>query len=308
MAKYYPKKDYLSNLVAQYKFEDNDNICRDSSGNDNNGTYYGTTKIVENGKTSRNFNGTSDYIQFNKTITPANDLSIKFDIKCTDVERFSFVFTNSYSSSDNGVLIQIKNNKIDCIFLNKLCESNNGLVSANLNENTWNSILITKKDKVIKMYKNNLAIPISTSEVLYDNNPCEYNLKIGDYSYAHYYYKGNLSNLEIYNKAIEFTDNKYLIQDKDNILYTLNENNLVQAPSQILDEHNFNSNGFTDINLITKDLLLSKFENLEGIKLLAYTHDLEKNKCEMTYNCHPFRPIDKLKKNSDICNILFKEV
>ncbi|EPY2277903.1 hypothetical protein ACXAT3_002655 [Clostridium sporogenes] len=102
--------------------------------------------------------------------------------------------------------------------------------------------------------------------------------------------------------------NKYLVQDKNNVLYTLNGVDLVQAPSQILDENNFINNGFTDTDLITKDLLLSKFENLEGIKLLVYTDDLEKKECEMIYNCEPFRPIDKLKKNSDICNILFKEV
>ncbi|EJE7233592.1 cell adhesion protein [Clostridium sporogenes] len=101
---------------------------------------------------------------------------------------------------------------------------------------------------------------------------------------------------------------KYLIQDKNNILYTLNGVDLVQAPSQILDENNFINNGFIDTDLITKDLLLNKFESLEEIRLLAYTDDSEKNKCEMIYNCEPFRSIDKLKKNSDICNILFKEV
>ncbi|ABS42480.1 hypothetical protein [Clostridium botulinum] len=101
---------------------------------------------------------------------------------------------------------------------------------------------------------------------------------------------------------------KYLIQDKHNILYTLNDNNLVQALSQTIDENNFNNNGFSDVYLITKDLLLNKFENLEGIKLLAYTNNSEKNKCEMIYNCEPFRPVDKLRQNSDICNIVFKEV
>ncbi|WP_243108718.1 hypothetical protein [Clostridium rectalis] len=101
---------------------------------------------------------------------------------------------------------------------------------------------------------------------------------------------------------------KYLIQDKTNILYTLNENNLLQSPSQILDENNFINNGFTDIDLVTRDLLLSKFQSLEGIKLLVYTDNLEKKECEMIYNCERFRPIDKLKKNSATCNILFKKV
>ncbi|MBU5300236.1 cell adhesion protein [Clostridium sporogenes] len=120
----------------------------------------------------------------------------------------------------------------------------------------------------------------------------------------------NIDNIHIDSIGIlkSYSLYKYLIQDKNNILYTLNGVDLVQAPSQILDENNFINNGFADTDLITKDLLLSKFENLEEVKLLVYTDDLEKNKCEMIYNCEPFKPIDKLKKNSDICNILFKEV
>ncbi|KEI82101.1 discoidin domain-containing protein [Clostridium botulinum] len=101
--------------------------------------------------------------------------------------------------------------------------------------------------------------------------------------------------------------NKYLIKEK-NEYYTIDNIGIILSPSQTLDEDNFNKNGFNDIDIVTKELLLSKFENLEEVKLLVYTDDSEKNKCEMIYNCEPFRPIDKLKKNSDICNILFKEV
>ena len=116
-------------------------------------------------------------------------------------------------------------------------------------------------------------------------------------------YDAVLNNIEMHSML----ENKFLIKE-NNKYYTIDNTYVVLAPSQILDEHNFNNNGFTNIDLITKDLLLNKFENLKEIKLLAYTDDLEKNKCEMIYNCQPFRPIDKLKKNSDICNILFKEV
>ncbi len=100
-------------------------------------------------------------------------------------------------------------------------------------------------------------------------------------------------------------ENKFLIKE-NNKYYTIDNTYVVLAPSQILDENNFITNGFDNISAITKDLLLSKFKNLYEIKLLMYTDDLEKNKCEMIYNCEPFRPIDKLKKNSDFCNILFK--
>ncbi|APC83502.1 discoidin domain-containing protein [Clostridium botulinum] len=101
--------------------------------------------------------------------------------------------------------------------------------------------------------------------------------------------------------------NKYLIKEK-NQYYTIDNIEIILSSSQTLDEDNFNNNGFNDIDILTKDLLLSKFKNLEEVKLLVYTDDLEKNKCEMIYNCEPFRPIDVLKKNSDYCKVLFKEV
>ncbi|NFF79158.1 cell adhesion protein [Clostridium sporogenes] len=143
--------------------------------------------------------------------------------------------------------------------------------------------------------------------------------KVGMHNKEHFLEITNLTNDYIVLDAIDIDEsgnlksynpypNLHLIQDKNNNLYTLNESNLVRAPLQTLDENNFINNGFTDTDLITKDLLLNKFESLEGIKLLVYTDDLEKDKCEMIYNCEPYRPIDKLKKNSDICNILFKEV
>lgn len=112
-------------------------------------------------------------------------------------------------------------------------------------------------------------------------------------------------NLKSYNPY----PNLYLIQDKNNILYTLNGTDLVQVPSQILDENNFINNGFTDTNLITRDLLLSKFENLEEIKLLVYTDDLVKDEKEMIYNCEPYAPKDKLKTiGNGKFDILMKEV
>lgn len=70
-------------------------------------------------------------------------------------------------------------------------------------------------------------------------------------------------------------ENKFLIKE-NNKYYTIDNTYVVLAPSQMLDEHNFNNNGFTNIDLITKDLLLNKFKNLEEIKLLVYTDDLEK--------------------------------
>lgn len=80
-----------------------------------------------------------------------------------------------------------------------------------------------------------------------------------------------LNNIEMHSML----ENKFLIKE-NNKYYTIDNTYVVLAPSQMLDEHNFNNNGFTNIDLITKDLLLNKFKNLEEIKLLVYTDDLEK--------------------------------
>lgn len=66
-----------------------------------------------------------------------------------------------------------------------------------------------------------------------------------------------------------------MIKEK-NQYYTINNIEIILSPSQTLDEDNFNNNGFNDIDILTKDLLLSKFKNLEEVKLLVYTDDLEK--------------------------------
>ncbi|GAE03460.1 hypothetical protein CBO05C_3150 [Clostridium botulinum B str. Osaka05] len=101
--------------------------------------------------------------------------------------------------------------------------------------------------------------------------------------------------------------NKQLIQ-YNNTIYTLDGESIKLSPSQELNEDNFKVNGFNDATLISSEQWNKIFANKKNVKILMLTNDIEKQQCEMIYNCKPFRPIDKLKKNSDICNILFKEV
>ncbi|NMM62375.1 hypothetical protein HBE96_06670 [Clostridium sp. P21] len=98
----------------------------------------------------------------------------------------------------------------------------------------------------------------------------------------------------------EIITTKYLIQDKSNILYTLNKTNIIQSSSQILDENNFKNNGFNDVAIITKNLLINKFGDLKDVKLLAYTDNSEKKDCRMIYNCNEYKPIDLLESEFEI--------
>lgn len=323
MAKYYPKKDYSSNLIAKYNFnETTGTTCIDSTGK-YNGTYNGTTHVTDKSQgisnTYRTFNGTNDYITFSNQVIPIGKKSIKFKIKTTTTS-FGFIINNSGGATANyGFSFAI--NDSEGVYVN-ISKATSGVYNLLLDsgktvcDGKWHTVLFTwdgtTSQNSAKLYIDDLINEdVAGTPLATETTNASYNLfvgKTGNPSSPYYCFNGSLDEIEIYNEAIEFTANKYLIQDKNNNLYTLNESNLVRAPLQTLDENNFNNNGFSDIYSITKDLLLSKFKDLEKIKLLVYTDDLEKKECEMIYNCESFRPIDKLKKNSDICNILFKEV
>ncbi|WP_434290330.1 hypothetical protein [Clostridium botulinum] len=100
---------------------------------------------------------------------------------------------------------------------------------------------------------------------------------------------------------------RYLIQ-YNNAIYTFNEESIISSPSQELDENNFINNGFIDATAIGKGQWNIAFPDKSNLKLLMWTDDMSKTDVNIDTEIIPFRPIDKLKKNRDICNILFKEV
>lgn len=311
MAKYTPKKDYLASLVANYKFNEasDTEVCLDSKGT-YNGTYIGTTNVTDISQgisnTYRTFNGTNDYITFSNKVIPIGKKSIKFKIKTTTTS-FGFIINNSGGATANyGFSFTINDSKGVYVNISKGTpgEYNLSLTSNKIVcDGEWHTVLFTwdgtTSTNSAKLYIDDLINEDAAGTPLVSEmTNASYNLfvgKTGNPSSPYYFFNGSLDEIEIYNEAIEFTANKYLIQDKNNILYTLNGTDLVQTPSQILDEDNFINNGSADTDLITRDLLLSKFENLEEIKLLVYTDDLEKNKCEIIYNCEPYTSKDKLK-------------
>ncbi|WP_243189345.1 hypothetical protein [Clostridium botulinum] len=316
MTKYYPKKDYSSNLVAKWIFDDtnpsyaNGNTIYDLSGKGNNLTAYNVTykDDVDLGRCAY-FNGTNAYCKSMKNISNGKiSLIIKF--KQTGLtDKYQTIIspqtaTNGYMS---GLYVYIHKDTGNIVSEYSVSRFSNWLASTRLLTNTENIIGLNKSYDItfifnnIKNDKNGSQVFINNLSKIFKNEVNEvadniqYLMTIGKHSSENWYYNGYIQSIEIYDEAIEFVNNNYLIQDKNNVLYTLNENNLIQAPSQTLDEYAFINNGFTDTDLITKDLLLSKFENLEGIKLLVYTDNLDKKEYEMIYNCEPNAPKDKLK-------------
>lgn len=103
---------------------------------------------------------------------------------------------------------------------------------------------------------------------------------------------------------------KYLIQDKNLNLYTYKDDTLTKLDNNSVTESNFKGNGFTEIEVITREMLLNQFGNLENIKLLLWTDNINKEECIMEYHLKkPLRPIDILKKsNSGKFDIVMMEI
>lgn len=95
--------------------------------------------------------------------------------------------------------------------------------------------------------------------------------------------------------------NKYLIQYNSN-LYTYDGMNIIQSPSQTLDDFNFKTNGFSDVVLIPETTWKSTFTDLSQVKLLIWTEDLNKSELELIYNCNQFDMSQWLIDNQ--CNLL----
>lgn len=114
----------------------------------------------------------------------------------------------------------------------------------------------------------------------------------------------NVGDGKIIIEIIECTDVKYLLK-QDNRYYTINENKEI-----IETENNIVTDGFENEALITEELLKTKFNNLNEIKLLMWTNDKEKTEATMTYELkNSYRPIDILKKNNDgKFDIVMKEI
>ncbi|HDK7176483.1 TPA: hypothetical protein PTV31_003094 [Clostridium botulinum] len=154
--------------------------------------------------------------------------------------------------------------------------TNNSSVQFNYTNNNNNNYIINSDVNVdyisLNVYSGNQGDPIYIPEI---------------YIYGEYFYK-------------------FLIKYNSQ-LYTFDGTNIALSSSQILDEINFIDNGFDNVTSIAEEQWNITFPNKSDLKLLMWTDDMGKTDVSIEIGVIPFRPIDKLKKNSDICNILFNE-
>lgn len=79
---------------------------------------------------------------------------------------------------------------------------------------------------------------------------------------------------------------KYLIQNNSNVLKTIDgSGNIIDSPSQMLDEANYLTNGFNNPLNDSQINQLKSLGNLSDYKLLMYTDDLEKMTVKVVGDC-----------------------
>ncbi|MBC2580009.1 LamG domain-containing protein [Clostridium sp. DJ247] len=93
---------------------------------------------------------------------------------------------------------------------------------------------------------------------------------------------------------------KYLIQDRNSILYKFDGTNIVTIGDNTLSDSNFLNNGISDLTVISQSAWSTVFPDITQVKVLMWTDDTNKTSANMIYNTSPYRPIDKLGNSFDI--------
>ncbi|WPC42977.1 Ig-like domain-containing protein [Clostridium sp. JS66] len=214
---YVPKKDYSSNLVAKWIFDDTNpnyikgNIAKDLSGkgNDltmNNITFQNDTDL---GRCAY-FNGTNAYAIANNSVFNANtSFSILVNIKVDDNKNFAPILvndSNNYQSS-LGTFLRIYDNGTIGFVCDYNTKTYGNDVSTSIPKLTKLKVLgvFNKDENKAKIFCNDLSHPANSGDTQIDSTMSDSNLCIG--KSGNIYYKGYVQSIEIYNDVVEYESN-----------------------------------------------------------------------------------------------------
>jgi len=297
------KQFKASNLVAYYPFNGNAN---DESGSENNGTVHGatlTTDKSENTNSAYNFNGTDNYIQclFPGPLEAASrtiSFWAKTDVAPTnDYGNDVLSYGISASSGDYGARFDIELNSKG---YGLGCGLGGGEITKSFDNSDFewhfytvvvdNSIGINLTD-VLFYADGNL---LTTNSAYNNSNPVihtkdEYPIHIGMlYDYGRYF-KGDIDEIKIYNRALTpveilslYTNNTLKVEKIENVAssnFYVNNNILCFKDIQNLTEINkvevynvlgqkvFKTSEITEqipLNMLQKDIYILKVKNTNG--------------------------------------------
>jgi hypothetical protein len=152
-------------LVAYYPFDGN---ARDQSGNGNNGEVHSATLTADrfgNPHSAYSFNSINSYIEVSKgaLFNFANDLSLSLWLKPGSFQPTYAALLYHSPTSGLGWSIEQNINELNKFYFGY---GGNAYCSSQLISNTWNHLVITKKDLVTRCYVNSILTNTQNSTTL----------------------------------------------------------------------------------------------------------------------------------------------
>ncbi|MGE7092049.1 LamG domain-containing protein [Lysinibacillus sp. NPDC048646] len=212
----------LKHGVAWFGFDEQSGNVYDKLGSDYIGAVTGATRVEGwNGEgRAINFNGTNQYIQFNSSVIPRGEKTIRFKMKSGQTTSGRILVDYAIANSI-GWFIHVTDSKLTV----EVYTGVSNIASYVISDNFWHDVFITYDGNKLKLYVDDMINPkqiVNTIEMNWTTTLC----RIGTGSNERYY-SGQLDDLQIYNKALspsDFTQKRLAIKTADN-------KNLVLSPT-----------------------------------------------------------------------------
>lgn len=213
--------------VAWFGFDEASGDVYDKLGLNNYvGTVTGTTRVQGwNGEgNALNFNGTSDYVQFNTSPLLIGEKTIRLKLKLNSYPSIGGVIIGNSEgiSTTKGISILVNSQGFINVFGFNTILNLNIFSKTALSLNKWYDIMFTqsgrKKNDIAKLYINEVE---ETREGLIEDEGAYYaTTRLGRYSgNSTQYLNGQIDDLQIYNKALspsDFTQKRIVVKTTDN--------------------------------------------------------------------------------------------
>ncbi|OXS65592.1 hypothetical protein B1B04_24900, partial [Lysinibacillus sp. KCTC 33748] len=253
-----------------------------------------------NGKGSAmSFNGTNQYITMNNKIIPNGTFTIRLKIKFLQLNRVQYIFgtnDNNTTESNTGVYLTLMPNDTLRASIRSSTTVVDCLGTEQMELNKWYDILFvldeSKNNDNALLYVNNSQIPytkasIATKGVRHFRDLVIGNLWSNTAPTADFYFKGELDQMEIYDRVISLIPDKYLVQHNSDYKY----HNGTDWQSTTPTEENFIEYGMNNLNHIKEN----QWKELSGDKSVAMWSDFEdKQFTSIVLNKNEFKPQDLL--------------
>lgn len=272
---------------------------------DSKGTAIGTptsiTRVNGYNGNAVSFNGTSSYITFNQKVIPIGAKSIRFKIKRNGVPTSSEYFMSNINTfaSGSGIACTVDNNENIGIGLGNATANRLFLVWANvpgLFDGKWHDILFTWDGttnlNAVKLYVDNMNTPVATTTSIgVEVNEPTLNLTLGRLGTGTNWFKGELDEIEIYNRVISTIPDKSLFKDGSSYkYYSISDSQFKNIGSNITEETYLNL-GIEDISIIDE----LSWNTLSGnVELLTWSDFQPKNEIQYSIETNPFTLSDEL--------------